>query len=156
MHRRRPHASGLLVLLLIAAGTLAAQGELVIVKDGTTEYHRPACDVIRGAADVLAMSLGQATARGFTAHPDCDPNVPKPPSPPEPARDAAGKPAKPPEPIYVFVDAGGMLYHRASCRTLKTTPKKLVLDAAVVKKYWPCGVCKAPILPRAKKRFRTQ
>lgn len=150
MHRRLLRRACL--VLLLGAPVLSAQGELVIVKDGV--YHRPACEVIRGAADVLAMNVGQAEARGFKAHPDCDPNNPKAKGSTDPAGEAPGRPAKPAEPIYVFVDAGGKLYHKATCRKLGASPKKLELDAGVAKKYWPCGICKPPILPRAKKQER--
>jgi methylphosphotriester-DNA--protein-cysteine methyltransferase len=152
MHRvlRIAVLSGLSFLLI---PVLAAQGELVIVKEGTGLYHRPSCDVIRGATDILAMSVGQAEARGFKPHPDCDPSNPKTLTPP-PASAAKGtteKPRKPPAPVYVWIDAGSTLYHREGFRRLGQAPKKMVLDAATAKKYWPCGVCKAPILPRVKK-----
>jgi hypothetical protein len=148
MHRRLLRLACAILLLL--PGASAAQGELVIVKDGV--YHRPACDVIRGATDVLAMNVGQAEARGFKAHPDCDPNNPKSKAAIEAASEPGTRPAKPPEPIYVFVDAGGTLYHKAGCRKLGASPKKLELDSGVAKKYWPCGTCRPPILPRAKKK----
>ena len=38
--------------------------KLVIVKEGTKEYHRPWCPVIRDGAGVLALSVGQAEAPG--------------------------------------------------------------------------------------------
>ena len=149
MHRRRASLTWLLALLLSAA-TLA-QGELVIVKDGV--YHRPACPVIRGTTDVLAMNVGQAEARGFKSHPDCDPNVSKTPGTAvEPVLGDAGKPPKPPQPIYVFVDPGGTQYHKETCLKLGKSPNKVELTASVAKKYWPCGVCKPPILPRPPKK----
>ncbi|HEX6974898.1 MAG TPA: hypothetical protein VF147_10880 [Vicinamibacterales bacterium] len=143
-----PHRRALLALvfLLVAACPLGAQGELVIVKDGV--YHRPACPVIRDATDVLAMNVGQAEARGFKSHPDCDPNVAKPG---EPSRNPGGKPAKS-SPIYVFVEPNGKLYHKETCRKLGPSPTKVELTATVAKKYWPCGVCKPPILPRPAKK----
>lgn len=150
MHCRLMRAVWGLVGLAIAAVTVGAQGELVIVKDRL--YHRPGCDLIRGATDVLAMSVGQAESRGFKSHPDCDPNVPRPPLADEPTREGAPRPSKPPAPTYVFVDTGGTLYHKETCRRLGTSPKKLELTASVAKKHWPCGVCKPPILPRAKKK----
>lgn len=145
--------AALLGLPFLLMPVLTAQGELVIVKEGTGLYHRPSCDVIRGATDILAMTVGQAEARGFKAHPDCDPSNPKAvtPSPPSAARGTSEKPRKPAAPVFVWIDAGSTLYHREGCRRLGQAPKKVVLDAATAKKYWPCGVCKAPILPRVKK-----
>jgi hypothetical protein len=142
----------LIGLSLLLAPVLIAQGELVIVKGGV--YHRPSCDVIRGATDVLAMSVGQAEARGFKSHPDCDPSNPGSPAPPTRPPGGKGtldKPGKPAPPVLVWIDAGGTLYHREGCRKLGKAPKKVVLDAATARKYWPCGACKAPILPRVKK-----
>ena len=144
----------LLAFSLLPVPVLIAQGELVIVKEGTGVYHRPSCEVIRGATDVLAMSVGQAEARGFKSHPDCDPSNPRStasaPRPPG-ARGTPEKSAKPAAPVLVWIDAGGTLYHREGCRKLGKAPKRVVLDAATARKYWPCGVCKAPILPRVKK-----
>ena len=144
----------LLGLSLLLVPVLFAQGELVIVKESTGVYHRPSCDVIRGATDILAMSVGQAEARGFKSHPECDPSHPKSALPAPPASGARGtpeKPRKPAAPVLVWIDAGGTLYHREGCRKLGKGPKKVVLDAATARKYWPCGVCKAPVLPRVKK-----
>ena len=140
------------VVLWLAAGVLLAQGELVIVKEGTGLYHRPSCDVIRDGKDVLAMSLGQAEARGFKAHEACDPSKAKEPLKGEPAPPSATKSAKPPAPVLVYVDAGGSHYHRLGCKRLGKDPKKVVLDAAAARKYWPCALCKPPIRPRPPKK----
>lgn len=138
----------LLTLSLLCLG-LTPQGELVVARPGTGLYHRPGCDVVRGATDLLAMTVGQAEARGYKSHPDCDPSVARPTPPvPQAPPEAKGKRTAP---IYVFVNEAGTRYHREGCRTLEKPPKKVLLDAATAKKYWPCHICRPPILPRAKK-----
>jgi hypothetical protein len=125
------------IALLVAMGAgAAAQGSLVITKEGTRFYHWPGCPVVRDGEGVLAMNQGQAELRGLKPHPDCDPSKAPPP---------AAKPAAPP---YVFVDAVGKYYHRERCVNLEKTSKKVVLDAATAKKYWPCPKCKPPIRPK--------
>lgn len=121
----------------------SSQGELVIVKEGTTEYHRPACRVIRDATDVLAMTRAQAEGRKYKPHPACDPDNPAS----EAARPPSVPAAKPAPPQFVFVDGSGKLYHRQTCKRLGPDPKKIALDDAG-RKYWPCTVCKPPIRKR--------
>lgn len=146
MHRRSLAATSLFPLLLLMPA-LIAQGELVIVKERTGLYHRAGCAAIRDATDVLAMGVGQAEARGFKAHADCDPSKAQPsPATPRPPASSA-KPAT----VFVFVDTMGKLYHREACRRLGKDQKRIMLDAATAKRYWPCGVCKPPIRPRVKK-----
>ena len=126
----------------MSGGLLSAQGELVIVKDGTSEYHRPGCPVIRDGKGVLAMTRAQAEGRKYTQHPACDPE--------RAASAAAGSPppaGKPAPPEFVFVDGGGKLYHRETCKRLGQAPKKLALEQAG-RTYWPCTVCKPPIRKR--------
>ena len=135
-------AAAVIALVMTMVAGAAAQGQLVIAKEGTTFYHWPGCPVVRDAAGALAMNRGQAESRGFKAHPDCDPSK-------APAADPAGKAAaKPPSPPSVFVDAVGKYYHRERCARLEKTPKKVVLDAATARKYWPCPACKPPIRPK--------
>lgn len=134
----------LFLWLVLCAGMTAApsaQSELVIVKEGTKMYHRPGCPVISDGKGVLAMTRAQAEGRGYKAHPDCDPS-----------RVTAGGESKgTPGPVFVFVDAGGKLYHREKCRRLGKDAKKVALDD-VWRKYWPCGVCKPPIRQRPRGR----
>src|SRR5690349_7939245 len=85
-----------------------SQSELVIVKEGTTVYHRPGCPVIRDGGEVMAMTRAQAEARKYTAHPDCDPSNPKAPAPK----------AAPPPPVTVYVVDGSKYYHRKDCKKL--------------------------------------
>ena len=124
---------GLLLVVLLtswAPAILPAQ-ELVIVLEGTKEYHRPSCERIQGRSDVLAMQRGQAEARGFRAHADCDPaRVPPPP-----------------KAVMVTVDASAKYYHREKCEKIGKSPRKVTLDEAA-KKHWPCRTCKPPIRPR--------
>jgi len=128
------------LLVAMAAGA-AAQGQLVITKEGTTFYHWPGCPVVQSGVGVLAMNRGQAESRGLKPHPDCDPSKAPPGGP------AANKPAAPPS---VFVDAVGKYYHRERCARLEKPSKKVVLDAATARKYWPCPACKPPIRPKKK------
>jgi len=138
------NAAGVALLVAMAAGA-AAQGQLVITKEGTTLYHWPGCPLVQSnvqgsVAGVLAMNRGQAEARGLKPHPDCDPS-----KAPPPGGAGANKPAAPPS---VFVDKAGKYYHRERCARLEKTSKKVVLDAATARKYWPCPACKPPIRPK--------
>lgn len=133
------------LLLTLLLAILPAQGELVLVKDGSSEYHRPHCEVVRSGVGVLAMTRAQAESRGLNPHAACDPEKSRPPA-------SAGPPAAPgaktvPATVYVFVDASGKHYHREGCKRLGKAPRKLALDQAG-KKYWPCPVCRPPIRPR--------
>lgn len=131
----RPAALLALLVLTLSAVPSAAQ-ELVIVRDGTKEYHRPGCDLIQGRRDVLAMQRGQAEARGYKAHSACDPAN----TPPAPAT---------PKAVMVTVDAGAKYYHRDKCERIGASPRRVTLEEAA-KKHWPCPACKPPIRPRKK------
>jgi hypothetical protein len=139
-------------LLLGMVGALwwsvaAAQSELVIHKEDTTLYHRPACDVIRDMKGVVAMTRAQAESRGYKPHPDCDPAVSKPGAPAPSAAAAAAQPK--PTPQIVYVD-GGKYYHRKDCRRLAANPtaaRAEPLDVAG-KSLWPCPDCRPPVRPR--------
>jgi hypothetical protein len=125
---------------------LSSSQELVLQKEGTKEYHRPGCEVVRDGRHVLAMSRAQAEARGLKAHAGCDP-ARMPPAPTGSRGPAA--------PVFVFVDAaaepsrGGshQLYHRESCPRLGKERRKLPVDEAG-KRYWPCPKCRPPIRKR--------
>jgi hypothetical protein len=104
--------------------------------------------VVRDGVGVIAMTVGQAEARGLKSHPDCDPSRTPPAQEPASRGDAARpRPSKPAAPVFVFVDAQGKQYHRERCPRLGSGTKKIGLDAAA-KSYWPCPVCKPPIRPR--------
>lgn len=124
----------ILAAVLLASFTIALPAqELVIVLEGTKEYHRASCERIQGRQDVLAMQRAQAEARGFRAHPECDPaRVPPPP-----------------KEVMVTVDDGGKYYHRDKCGKIGKSPRKVSLEEAS-KKHWPCPACKPPIRPRKK------
>jgi hypothetical protein len=125
-------------------GAPARQGELVIVKEGTKEYHRPGCEVIRDGKGVLAMTRAQAEGRKLTPHEGCDPDKVKPD---EPAA-APGKPGAKPSPKTMVVVDGGRHYHKdASCKRVGKETRKMTLDEAG-RKLWPCPECKPPIRPR--------
>jgi hypothetical protein len=139
-----------IALLVAMGGGAAAQGQLVIAKEGTGFYHWPGCPVVKDGEGVIAMNRGQAELRGLKPHPDCDPS--KPPAPPAAAPGGTGprtrtlsKPAAPPS---VFVDAAEKYYHRERCARLVGTPKKVLLDGSTARKYWPCPRCRPPIRPK--------
>jgi hypothetical protein len=136
---------GLLFAYLLVA--LTPQSELVIVKEGTQDYHRPGCEVIRDGRGVLAMTRAQAESRAYKPHPACDPEKPPPPADPPASSTSGASPKKPPAAVSVFVDATGKRYHREGCKQLGKAPRKVALEEAG-KKYWPCPVCRPPIRPR--------
>jgi hypothetical protein len=145
MHAQLRRAAVVLILLLTpAAGrTSSSQSELVIVKEGTSQYHRPGCDLIRDGKGVLAMTRAQAEARELKSHDGCDPSkVPPPP--------AAGE-KRPAGPVFVYLDASGKQYHRENCRRLTRDQRKKVNLEDVWRKYWPCNVCKPPVRRRPAK-----
>jgi hypothetical protein len=125
-------------LLLLAAAMLLAfpqtPTEYVLVKQGSKEYHRPGCEVVRDTTNVVAMTRGEAESRGLKPHAACDPSQAK-------SRAAAAQ--------YVFVAPGDKRYHRETCAKLGKTRERITLDAAAAKKYWPCPVCKPPVRKRA-------
>ena len=136
------------MLVAIGAGA-AAQGSLVLTKEGSAFYHWPGCPVVRSGEGVLAMNQGQAGQRDLQPHPACDPSK----APPVPgALSGAGSGARslsgPAGPPSVFVDAVGKQYHRERCARLAKTSKQVALDASTVRKYWPCRACKPPIRPK--------
>ena len=134
----------LLALIVIDAAivTPAAQSELVIYKEGSTQYHRPGCAVIRDAKDVVALTRAQAEARRYKPHPECDPEQSKAaPSP------SAGAAAAKPQTVYLN---GTKYYHRLDCRRLEANSKAVraeSLDTAG-KTSWPCPDCRPPVRKR--------
>jgi hypothetical protein len=140
--RARLLYSVLLTSLTAASGSPAgAQSELVIHKEGTTEYHRPGCDVIRDGKGVVALTRAQAEKRGFKPHAGCDPETGKPASASE------GAPAAKPETVYVN---GTKYYHRKDCRRLKESPGAVEAEPleSAARANWPCPDCKPPIRKR--------
>jgi hypothetical protein len=127
-----------LIIVTSAAG-VPAQSELVLSKEGSKEYHRAGCDVVKDGKNVLALTRAQATARGLTPHAACDPA--QTPQKPESGATPAG-------PVYVYTD-GGRYYHKKECAKLGKDPKKADLEEAG-KKLWPCPTCKPPIRKRGR------
>ena len=117
---------------------LLAQSEMVIQRDGTTVYHRPACDQVRDVRGVLAMTRAQAEARGLKPHAECESlkNSTE--------KESAASPAKP---AMVLIDVGGTYYHRDKCEKLSKNVRRVPVTEAY-KKHWPCRTCKPPIRPR--------
>lgn len=133
----------LVVLAAVAPVPAHAQSELVIVKQGTSEYHRPGCAVVSDGVDVLAMTRAQAEGRKLTAHEACDPAKAAAAGP-----DASGTAAA--KPVFVYVDASAKHYHLEKCERLGKGRKKIALAEAGLK-HWPCTVCKPPIRKRPRK-----
>jgi hypothetical protein len=126
-----------------AADPPAFQSELVIVKDGTKEYHRPGCDVIRDGKGVTAMTRAQAEGRKLTPHEGCDPEKVE-----ETPASGTGKPGAKPTPKTMVVVDGGRHYHKdEKCERVGKGSKKVPLEEAG-RKLWPCPECKPPIRPR--------
>ena len=125
-------------IVLRAHSEVRTQSEMVIQREGTTLYHRPACDEVRDKRDVLAMTRAQAEGRGLKAHADCDP-VKNPPG-----QEGGAGVAKP---AMVLIDVGGQYYHRDKCEKLSSNSKRVPVTEAY-KKHWPCRTCKPPIRPR--------
>ena len=132
---------------IVAAGACAAialaQSELVIHKEGSTEYHRPGCELIRDGKDVLALTRAQAEARGYKPHPGCDPDQGKSSTPSA----ASPTPAAKPETVYVN---GTKYYHRKDCPKLEANPKAVSAESldTAGKSHWPCPDCRPPVRKR--------
>ena len=146
----RPVRSCLLIAAVAAVvpGVAGGQSELVIYKEGTNQYHRAGCELIRGGDGVIALTRAQAEARGYKPHPDCDPNVQKPAAGGgSTATDPRAAPAVDPT-VYVN---GTKHYHRKDCRRLDANPKAVraeTLDKAG-KSFWPCPECRPPVRKRS-------
>jgi hypothetical protein len=137
-----------LVLLAGLSSRSDAQSELVIHTEGTTEYHRAGCELIKDGKGVLALTRAQAEARGYKPHPDCDPALRKPDAPAG-RGGSAGQAAPPAKPQTVYVD-GTKYYHRKDCRRLdanRNAVRAEPLDVAG-KSSWPCPDCRPPVRPR--------
>jgi hypothetical protein len=132
-------------LILLAFGTASAQPELVVANPDTKQYHRPSCALVRNGANVVAMNVGQAEARGYKSHPQCDPaNVANDPAQPAPGRASSDEPQPT---VYVYTAAGDARYHRETCAKLAKEHRKVALEQAG-KKLWPCSECRPPIRKR--------
>ena len=133
----------LLLVALVAAAAGAAYAapsfqQLVIHKQGTDEYHRPWCPVVRDARDVLALTLGQANARRLKSHADCE----QPPAGDAPAGTGTSG-QRPAAPVFVYMD-GTKYYHRDKCAKSSGPLKRVTLDAAG-RTQWPCPACRPPV-----------
>jgi hypothetical protein len=133
----------LVVVVAVAGGApLAAQGELVLQKEGTSLYHRPGCPVVRDGKGVLALSRAQAESRGLQPHDACDPAKAAPAG-----SGGKGEPARTDEAVAVLLDES-KYYHREGCRKLEGKTRRMDLEAAG-KARWPCPACKPPIRKRS-------
>lgn len=119
----------------------ASQSELVIQKEGTNEYHRPWCPIVRDGGRVLALTRAQATARGLKSHADCE-------KAPETAATSGrvSAPRRPAPPTFVYVD-GTKYYHREKCPRSVGAVQRVAVEAAA-KTRWPCPACRPPIPKR--------
>jgi len=133
----------LLLLCVCAPAGWSVQPELVIHKEGTTLYHRPACEAVRDGKGVLALTRGQAEARGLKPHAACDPaTIGK--------NGTEGRPSGGPRdetPTFVQVDES-KYYHRSTCSKLQKDSKRVELESAG-KTHWPCPRCRPPVRKRS-------
>ena len=131
----------LLLCVCLPAGSFA-QPELVIHKDGTTLYHRPECDAVRDGKGVLALTRGQAEARGLKPHPACDPASTG-------KSGTEGRSSDGPRdetPTFVHIDES-KYYHRVTCSKLQKDSQRVELESAG-KTHWPCPRCRPPVRKR--------
>ena len=138
--RRRTFCLAVAVATLAAAITIG-QSELVIVKEGTSLYHRVDCPAVRDGRNVLAMTRAQAESRRNKPHADCDPASSKNETPPSKSA--------PPPPQTVFLN-GTKYYHRKDCRRLdgvKDVRPEPLEQAG--KSLWPCPDCRPPVRRRS-------
>ena len=130
------------IVAALASAAVHSQSELVIHKDGTRQYHRPGCDLIKSGQGVMALTRAQAESRGYKPHPDCDPALRKPDAPA-----GRGEPAVTPT---VYVNDTNH-YHRKDCRRLESNPKAVRAQSLEVagKSQWPCPDCRPPVRKRS-------
>jgi hypothetical protein len=129
-------------ILLAFATSVSAQGQLVIVTENTKQYHRPSCPLVRDGKDVIAMTMGQAEARGFKSHTACEATA----AANDPAAGNGTSGRRQPA-IFVYTAEGDTRYHKESCAKLPKERRKVALEDAG-KKLWPCSVCRPPIRKR--------
>lgn len=131
------------ILLAVPCAT-AAQGQLVIATEGTRQYHRPSCPLVREGKqqDIVAMNLGQANARGYKPHPACH------------SEDAGNETGSTEEPaperqprVFVYTAPNDTRYHKENCAKLGKERRKVALEEAG-KKLWPCSECRPPVRKR--------
>ena len=90
----------------------------------------------------MALTLGQANARGLKPHVECDKEPP-----PVAGTTGDGAVRKPSAPAFVFVD-GTKYYHREDCSKRSGPIKRTALDVAA-KTHWPCPTCRPPVRKRS-------
>jgi hypothetical protein len=122
----------------------AFESPLVIHKEGTSEYHRPWCPVVRDGKDVVALTRAQAEARGLKSHAACE----KDPSeePPTGTGGRASSGSAPRSPQFVYIDAS-KYYHREKCDRSVGPRSRVALEVAG-KTRWPCPACRPPLRKR--------
>ena len=138
----------LAAVVALAPAVVLSQSELVIHKEGTNQYHRAGCPLIRGGEGVVALTRAQAESRKYKPHPDCDPDLRK--ASPAEAGAPDDRPAAPAVDPTVYVN-GTKYYHRKDCRRLEATPKAVRAEALekAGKSFWPCPDCRPPVRKRS-------
>jgi hypothetical protein len=133
-----------IAILLTIPSPDASQGRLVIVTEGTKQYHRPSCPIVREGKrqDIVAMNVGQAELRGFKPHSACESADPIAPS--APAQRSVEEKQRA---LFVYTSPGDSRYHKENCARLGKERKKLALEEAG-KKLWPCSICRPPVRKR--------
>jgi hypothetical protein len=124
---------------------------LVIVVSGWPEYHYAGCRRLEGVTEnLLALSVGQATARGLKPHDECDPSRVRPVAPTTPSlntRKPGVKPTTGQTGTLVHVVRGDVRYHRASCSKMGIGARPFRLDI-LAPRYVPCPACRPPVRKR--------
>lgn len=128
-----------------------AAPSLVIIVSGWPDYHYPGCRRLDGMTEnLLAVSVGQATARGLKPHDACDPSRARPAetlkTPPK-SRKAPAKAGPLPGAAYVYILRDDRRYHQASCPKMGLGARAIRLDL-LAPRYVPCPVCKPPARKR--------
>lgn len=115
------------------AASTGNRNEYVVIVPGSKEYHRPGCELVRGAKAPTVLMKFQAEDRGLKAHADCDPANMQPDGTPKP------------KPVFVYVQKDDNKYHKAGCTLLKKDASRVLLDKDAVRGRWPCTVCRPPL-----------
>jgi hypothetical protein len=128
----RTRVSHVVFLFLLLGSTLFAQSpDLVVVINGTKQFHQSWCAlVVQAGTHVKVMKRAEAIRKGLTAH-DCSST---------PGRVVGSDPNT----VKVYTQPGDNKYHTATCPKLGAKRTAVTLEEAG-KKFWPCPVCHPPI-----------
>ena len=95
--------------------------------------------LLASAAFVLAVVFSAASCQQTPTLPSQEMALVAAPSAPEPTMSENDLAT-----CYVYITKTGTKYHRANCRYLNRSKKRVTLDWAKSHGYKPCSVCKPP------------